>query len=125
MNLTMCAMMAAALLAVSAALADAPEQDGPALFARLQQQYDQGSRTLSAPPGVYVFPAGANSAFTLKGWAGATIDATGVTFLTNHGGVTLDRCRNVIIQGLTVDNEPAPLMQGVIHRSIRRRAHSM
>jgi len=114
MNLTMCAMMAAALLAVSAVLADAPEQDGPALLARLRQQYDQGSRTLTVPPGVYVFPAGEKAGFTLRGWTDATIDATGVTFLTNHGGVTLDRCRNVIIQGVTVDNDPAPLMQGVI-----------
>ncbi len=89
-------------------------QDGPALLKRLQAGYSQGRRSFTIPPGVYAFPAGADASFTLTDWSDAQIRGTGVTLLTNYGGVKLNRCRNVTLTGITIDNDPSPTMQGVV-----------
>ncbi len=93
-----------------------PQQtlDGPALLKRIQAEYNQGLRSFTIPPGVYVFPAGPDASFTLRQWSDAQIQGSGVTLLTNFGGVRLDRCRNVTVTGITVDNDPSPTMQGVV-----------
>ncbi|MDR3709317.1 MAG: right-handed parallel beta-helix repeat-containing protein [Capsulimonadaceae bacterium] len=88
--------------------------DGPALNRSLQARYENGERTFRIPASVYTFPVGADRDFVLNNWAGASIDADGVTFLCNAGGVKLNHCSAVTIKGLIIDNDPAPLMQGVV-----------
>ncbi|HEY3331806.1 MAG TPA: right-handed parallel beta-helix repeat-containing protein [Capsulimonadaceae bacterium] len=88
--------------------------DGPAMLRALQADYDKGQRTFRVDPGVYSFPREGGRNFELTGWADATINADGVTFIANSGGVKLNRCVNVTLKGLTLDNEPYGAMQGVV-----------
>ena len=84
------------------------------MLKRLQAGYEKGLRSFTIPPGVYAFPSGADASLTLTDWSDAQIRGTGVTLLTNSGGVRLKNCRNVTLMGLTIDNDPSPTMQGVV-----------
>jgi hypothetical protein len=98
-------------------------QDGAALLSRLQAAYAKGDRALLIPPGSYTFPT-TSPRFTLDAWHDATINAYGATFYLNRGGVVLSHARNLTLRGLTLDNDPAPFMQGVI-RAIDPRARTL
>ncbi|MDR3708818.1 MAG: right-handed parallel beta-helix repeat-containing protein [Capsulimonadaceae bacterium] len=88
--------------------------DGPALLARLRDEYGQGQRSFRIPAGVYSFPNAGERDFALNGWTDAVIDASGATFLLNSGGVKFNHCARVTLKGLTLDNDPFPAMQGIV-----------
>jgi hypothetical protein len=88
-------------------------RDGALVYQQLKEAYAQGQRNLVVPPGKYTFPAEFTS-FRLESFNDATISAYGATFVLNKGGVVLAHCRNTILRGLVLENDPAPFMQGVI-----------
>ncbi|MEI6789106.1 MAG: right-handed parallel beta-helix repeat-containing protein [bacterium] len=102
---------------VSSAPALPPEsekiKDGALVYDQFKAGYSQGQRDFVVPPGKYTFPPEFTS-FALDAFNDATISAYGATFVLNNGGFVLAHCRNTILRGLVLENDPAPFMQGVI-----------
>jgi len=109
-----CCLLIFSLLFLQPAWPQSPDkQDGAALLARLQAAYAKGDRSLVISPGSYSFPPSCPK-FTLDSFHDTTINAYGAVFYLNQGGVVLSHARNLTLRGLTLDNDPAPFMQGVI-----------
>ena len=88
-------------------------KDGALLYNQIKEGYTKGQRDFVVPPGRYTFPADF-TIFKLDSFHDATISAYGATFVLNKGGVSLANCRNTILRGLVLENDPLPFMQGVI-----------
>lgn len=72
-----------------------------------------GEKSFVIAAGDYRFDRGRG--FSLQRLADMDIEATGATFWFGGGqGVSLERCRNVLLRGLTIDADPLPWTQAVI-----------
>ncbi|HEY0074124.1 MAG TPA: right-handed parallel beta-helix repeat-containing protein [Abditibacteriaceae bacterium] len=91
----------------------------PADFRPLvQKALQNGEKRIVIPPGVYrlVPIAGQGAIWTLSNARDVEIVADNVTLTGTKLtlGLTLNRCRNVTLQGLTLDYDPLPFTQGTV-----------
>lgn len=91
----------------------------PADFRPLvQKALQNGEKRIVIPPGVYRLapPGGQGAIWTLNNVHDVEIIADNVTLLGTKLtlALTLNRCRNVSLQGLTLDYDPLPFTQGTI-----------
>ena len=84
----------------------------------VREALQKGERRVVIPPGVYRLApaAGQGVIWTLQGVRDTTIVADGVTLIGTKltRALHLDHCRNVTLQGLTVDYDPLPFTQGSV-----------
>jgi len=90
-------------------------QAGASLKQRLDEAIREGKKEFTIPPGNYFFES-KTPVFRLQRVEGLTINGAGATlwFDPAQQAIVLEKCRNVVLRGLTIDYYPLPFSQGRI-----------
>lgn len=85
---------------------------GDAVLKNIQASLGRGEKQIVIPSGNYRFET---QDFLITGAEDVTIEADGAVFWFNQQhGVKFDKCRKVTFNGVTIDSDPLPWLQGVI-----------
>src|SRR5690606_17311275 len=107
------------LLLLSLLIAAGPARaDAADLQTLIDRAIEQGDAELVIPPGEYRLTPPAERAphLTIHGAENLRIVATGVTLVCTKLNLAVDveDCRNLTLEGLTIDYDPLPFTQGTI-----------
>lgn len=94
---------------------DAQRAAAAKLLENLTATLQRGDKQFVIPPGDYRFDEKLGKEIKLDGVDGLTIEATGATFWSDrHRGIRFKNCKNITLNGLTLDSDPLPWIQGTI-----------
>lgn len=94
---------------------DAQRAAAAKVLENLAATLQRGEKQFVIPPGDYRFDEKLGKGIELEGVDGLTIEATGATFWSDrHRGVRFKNCKNITLNGLTLDSDPLPWIQGTI-----------
>jgi hypothetical protein len=112
----------------AAAIAAGPKDRDEDLRQLLADQLDAGKKRVVIPPGRYRVKPLKRQHLVLSGLSDVTIVADGVEMICTETtrALTISRCRNVTLRGLTIDYDPLPFTQGkIVKLSDDRRVHEI